>query len=156
LNTINDACTRADFESDLRKCSHAKAGTATAVTPVLPDPLKGTAYFVKNGRPIPDLFVALRGAVAFDLIGRFTIPGGNRLAATFDAAPDVPIRSFTLRLFGGPRTAAIGAAANLCSARSRRAKVQLDYIGQNDKIRQVDQALKVAGCAKARRHGRKR
>ena len=158
LNTINDACTRAEFESDISKCAHAKAGTATAVTPVLPDPLKGTVYFVKNGHPIPDLFVALRGAVAFDLIGRISIPGGKHLATTFDAAPDVPIRSFTLRLLGGKTTASIGAAANLCSARSRRAKAEVDYIGQNGKVLQVKQALKVAGCARhsARRHGRRR
>jgi hypothetical protein len=158
LNTINDACTRREFESDITKCAHAKAGSAVAVTPLLRDPLKGEVYFVKNGHPIPDLFVALRGQVDFDLIGRFTIPGGKRLATTFDAAPDVPIRSFTLRLRGGPNTASIGAAANLCSASSRRAKAEVDYIGQNGRVRQVDQALKVGGCAKqkAHRRGRKR
>jgi len=157
LNTINDACTRDEFESDLAKCAHAKAGTATAVTPVLPDPLKGTVYFVKNGHPIPDLFVALRGAVTFDLIGRVSIPGGKHLATTFDTAPDLPIRSFTLRLLGGKSTASIGAKTNLCSARSRRAKASVDYIAHNGKVLQVKQALKVAGCARhsARRHGRR-
>jgi len=157
LNTINDACTRAEFESNIAKCAHAEAGTAVASTPLLRDPLKGTVYFVKNGHPIPDLFVALRGQVDFDLIGRITIPGGKRLATTFDAAPDVPIRAFTLKLLGGRNTASIGAAANLCSARSRRAKAEVDYIGQNGKVRQIDQALKVAGCGKHKkpRHGRK-
>jgi hypothetical protein len=155
LNTINDACTRAEFESDIGKCAHAKAGTATAVTPVLPDPLKGTVYFVKNGHPIPDLSVALRGAVAFDLIGRVSIPGGKHLATTFDTAPDVPIRSFTLRLLGGPSTASIGAAANLRSPRSRRAKAEVDYIAQSGKVLQVSQALKVGGCGhRQRRHHR--
>jgi uncharacterized repeat protein (TIGR01451 family) len=158
LNTINDACTRAEFESDLSKCAHAKAGTATAVTPVLPDPLAGNVYFVKNGHPIPDLFVALRGAVAFDLIGRITIPGGKHLSTTFDAAPDVPIRSFTLRLLGGSRTASIGAATNLCSTRGRRAKATVDYVGQNGKALHITQALKVGGCARhtaRRRHHRR-
>jgi hypothetical protein len=134
LNTINDACTRAEFESDLSRCAHAKAGTATAVTPVLPDPLRGTVYFVRNGNPIPDLFVALRGAVSFDLIGRVSIPGGTRLATTFATAPDVPIRSFTLRLLGGFRTASIGAAANLCSRASRRQKAEIAYIAQNGRL----------------------
>ncbi|HKG03288.1 MAG TPA: hypothetical protein VKB03_08900 [Conexibacter sp.] len=151
LNTINDACTRAEFEGDVRKCAHAKAGSAVASTPLLRAPLKGTVYFVKNGHPIPDLFVALRGEVDFDLIGRVSIPGGKRLATTFDAAPDVPIRSFKLSLLGGPTTASIGAAANLCSASSRRAKAEVDYIGQNGKVRQVDQALEVAGCKKAKK-----
>jgi hypothetical protein len=157
LTVINDACTRAQFETDISKCAHAKAGTAVAATPLLRHALKGNVYFVKNGHPIPDLFVALRGQVSFDLIGRVTIPGGKRLATTFDAAPDVPIRSFSLRLLGDAKNASIGAAANLCSARSRRAKAELDYIGQNGKVRQVDQALQVAGCAKHKktRHGRK-
>jgi hypothetical protein len=151
LNTISDACTRAEFESDISKCAHARAGSATAVTPLLNDPLRGNAYFVKNGRAIPDLFVALRGPVAFDLIGRITIVNNKLLRTTFDAAPDVPIRSFTLRLLGGPRTASIGAAANLCSAKSRHATASVDYIGQNGKVRQVDQHLKVAGCPKHKR-----
>jgi len=157
LNTINDACTRIEFENDVKKCAHAKAGSAVASTPLLKAPLSGDVFFVKNGHPIPDLFVALRGQVNFDLIGRITIPGGKRLATTFDTAPDVPIRSFTLRLLGGPNTASIGAAANLCSASSKRAKAQVDYIAQNGKVRQVDQALKVGGCAKHKthKHGRK-
>jgi hypothetical protein len=156
LNTINDACTRAQFESDVAKCGHAKAGSATASTPLLRAPLKGNVYFVKNGHPIPDLFVALRGQVAFDLIGRITIVDNKFLRTTFATAPDVPIRSFTLRLLGGRSTASIGATANLCSASSRRAKAQVDYIGQNGKVRQVNQALKVAGCGKQKRARHKR
>lgn len=150
LTVINDACTRAEFEADINKCKHAQAGSATAVTPLLRDPLRGGVYFVKNGRPLPDLFIALRGQVAFDLVGRVTIPGSKRLRTTFDAVPDVPVRSFTLRLFGDAKNGSVGAAANLCSAKSRKAKAELDYIGQNGKVSQVDQALKVNGCAKHR------
>jgi hypothetical protein len=68
-------------------------------------------YFVKNGHPIPDLFVALRGQVAFDLIGRITIVNNTGCAPRFDAAPDVPIRTFSLRPLGGPGTASTGAVA---------------------------------------------
>ncbi len=156
LNTINDACTRAEFESDLSRCAHAKAGTATADTPLLNEPLKGTAYFVKNGHPIPDLFIALRGEVDFNLVGQITIPDGKRLRTTFATAPDVPIRSFTLRLLGGRNTASIGAVRNLCSRASRRQKAEVDYIGHNGKVRQVDQALKVAGCGRSHRRHRRR
>jgi uncharacterized repeat protein (TIGR01451 family) len=155
LTVINDACTRAEFESDIARCGHAKAGSAVAVTPLLRDPLKGNVYFVKNGHPIPDLFVALRGQVDFDLIGRVTIPGGKHLATTFDAAPDVPIRSFSLHLLGDRSNGSVGAATNLCSARGRRATAAIDYIGQNGKVRQVHPRLKIAGCGsrhRARRH----
>jgi uncharacterized repeat protein (TIGR01451 family) len=156
LNTINDACTRQEFESDVAKCAHAKAGSAVASTPLLRDPLRGSVYFVKNGHAIPDLFVALRGQVDFDLIGTITIVHNRLLRTTFATAPDVPIRSFTLRLLGGRDTASIGAKTNLCSAKSRRAKAQVDYIGQNGKVRQVDQALKVGGCARSHRRHRRR
>ena len=148
LTVINDACTRAQFEADLRNCDHARAGTATAVTPLLRDPLRGNVYFVKNGHPLPDLFIALRGQVAFDLVGRITIPGSKRLATTFATAPDVPVRSFTLKLFGDPKNGSVGAAANLCSAKSRRAKAGLDYIAQSGRVRQIEQALVVKGCGK--------
>ena len=131
LTVINDACTRAEFESSISKCAHAQAGTAVAVTPLLRDPLRGNVYFVKNGHPLPDLFVALRGPVAFDLIGRITIVSSRFLRTTFDSAPDVPVRSFALRLFGDSKHGSIGAAANLCAASSRTHKAQLDFIGQN-------------------------
>ncbi len=156
LNTINDACTRAEFETDLARCAHAKAGTATADTPLLRDPLRGTAFFVRNGHPIPDLFIALRGEVDFNLVGQITIPDGKRLRTTFATAPDVPIRSFTLRLLGGRNTASIGAVRNLCSRASRRQKAEVDYIGHNGKIRHVEQALRVAGCGRSHRRHRRR
>jgi uncharacterized repeat protein (TIGR01451 family) len=152
LNTINDACTRAEFENDIGKCAHAKAGTAVASTPLLRDPLRGTVYFVKNGNAIPDLFVALRGEVAFDLVGRISIVRSTLLRTTFATAPDVPVRSFTLKLLGGRNTASLGAVNNLCSPARRRQKAQLDYIGQNGKVRQVSQALQVAGCGRRGRH----
>jgi hypothetical protein len=153
LNVINDACTRAEFETDISKCAHAKAGTATAVTPLLRDPLKGNAYFVKNGHPIPDLFVALRGQVDVDLIGRITIPGGKRLAATFSAIPDVPVTSFSLRLLSG-KNASIGAARNLCTRRAKAAKASLSFAGQNGKVVRARQPLRIVGCKK--RTSRKR
>ncbi|HEU4700994.1 MAG TPA: hypothetical protein VFS37_00815, partial [Conexibacter sp.] len=83
LNTINDACTRAEFESDIRKCAHAKAGSAVASTPLLRRPLRGSVFFVRNGNPIPDLFVALRGQVDFDLVGRISIVNNTLLRTTF-------------------------------------------------------------------------
>jgi len=152
LTVINDACTRQQFESDIARCAHARAGTASAVTPLLAHPLRGSVYFVRNGHPIPDLFVALRGQVAFDLIGRVSIPGGVHLSTTFATAPDVPIRSFTLKLYGDSTHGSVGAAANLCSARNRAAKASLDYIAQNGKVLQVAQPLRITGCPRPKPH----
>ena len=152
LTVINDACTRAEYEA--ANCEDARTGSATAVTPLLPKPLTGGVYFVRNGNPLPDLFVRLRGDVEFDLIGRITIPGSKRLRTTFDRVPDVPVSSFTLKLNGG-RRGSVGNAANLCSARARRAKAELDYTGQNGKTVFVDQRLDVKGCRARRARGRR-
>jgi hypothetical protein len=150
LTIINDACTRAEYEAG--NCEDARTGTATAATPLLRDPLRGGVYFVRNGNPLPDLFVRLRGQVDFDLIGRITIPGSKRLRTTFGAVPDVPVSSFTLRLDGG-REGSIGNAANLCSRRGRRARATLRFQGQNGKQLVVRQRLKVRGCRARGRRG---
>jgi hypothetical protein len=147
LTVINRACTRAQYEAG--DCEAARAGTAQARTPLLRDPLRGNVYFVKNGHPLPDLFIALRGEVSFDLIGRISIPGSKRLATTFDAIPDVPVKSFTLSLISGKK-GSVGAATNLCSSRGRNAKADLDYIGQNGKVVQLSQRLDIRGCGKGR------
>jgi hypothetical protein len=156
LTVINDACTRAQFEANIKNCAHAQAGTAVASTPLLRAPLRGNVYFVKNGHPLPDLFVALRGQVDFDLIGRITIPHSRFLRTTFATAPDVPIRSFSLTLFGDNKNGSVGAAANLCSTRSRAQKAQLDFIGQNGRVSQLDQPLIVRGCKKHKANRRHR
>lgn len=153
LTVINDACTRAEFEAG--NCEDARTGKATAVTPLLRDPLTGGVYFVRNGNPLPDLFVRLRGQVDFDLIGRITIPGSKRLRTTFDSIPDVPVSSFTLALDGG-REGSVGNATNLCSRRGKTAKAEIDFIGQNGKVKQLDQRLKIGGCRAARRGRRGR
>jgi len=152
LTVINDACTRAEFEAG--RCEDARTGTATAKTPLLDAPLRGGVYFVRNGHPLPDLFVALRGQVDFDLIGRITIPGSKRLRTSFNAVPDVPVSSFQLRLNGG-RQGSVGNAANLCSRRGRSARAELSFVGQNGKQVNVRQRLTVRGCkARAGRRGR--
>jgi hypothetical protein len=155
LPVINRACTRAQFEAG--RCEGARAGTAEAKTPLLRNPLRGGVFFVRNGRPLPDLFVSLHGDVDFDLIGRVSIPGGKHLATTFDAVPDVPVTSFSLKLVAGSQ-GPVGAATNLCSRRGRNAKARIDYIGQNGRAKHVEQRVKVKGCGrkahKSRRHRR--
>jgi hypothetical protein len=148
LAVINDACTRAEFEAG--DCEDARAGSATAVTPLLRDPLRGSAYFVRNGNPLPDLFVALRGQVDFDLIGKITIPRSKFLRTTFDKVPDVPISMFSLRLAGG-RRGSVGNAVNLCSKHGKRGIARVVFSGQNGARELSRQRLRIAGCRTARR-----
>lgn len=152
LDVVNRACTRDQFEAG--DCERARAGSATVHTPLLRDPLSGGVYFVRNGNPLPDLFVALRGQVDFDLIGRVSIPNGKRLGTTFSTAPDVPFSRFVLRLVSG-RKGPVGNAANLCRPRSRRATAEVDFIGQNGKVLQLDKRLTIKGCKKRAARGRR-
>lgn len=147
LNVINHACTMDEFHAG--NCAKAKAGTAVAVTPLLRDPLKGDVFFVKNGGPLPDMIVALRGQVAVDLDSKVTIPGSERLSTNFDSVPDVPISKFTLRLVSG-RQGPLGTAANLCTKKSRRARASLAFVAQSGKTVYRSQRLSVAGCKKAK------
>jgi hypothetical protein len=151
LPVINEACTRAEFEAN--DCAAAKAGTATAVTPLLRDPLRGDVFFVRNGRPLPDMMVRLLGQVDVDLTGKITIPRSKYLSTNFDMVPDVPITKFTLKLVSG-RQGPIGNAANLCTRRSRRARMNLVLTGQNGAVVRRSQRLGIRGCrrvARARR-----
>ncbi len=156
LPVINrNSCALAVFQAG--RCPESLAiGTATAITPLLRDPLRGKAYFVRNpARRIPDLVVALKGQVDIDVTGRVTIPRDLTLATTFDTVPDVPITKFTLNLVAG-RSGPIGTIGNLCSARVRRGmSAKLDFRGQNGRVISRLQKMQIAGCGGARRAARR-
>ncbi len=149
LEVIRDACTLEQFRAG--SCTR-QVGTATAVTPLLRDPLRGPAYFVRNpARRLPDLMVALKGQVEIDLTGRVTIPPDLTLRTAFDTIPDVPISSFTLRLVAG-RNGPLGNLANLCSADGRRRGVaRVGQRAQSGRLLQVRQRLGIDGCGRAAR-----
>jgi hypothetical protein len=151
LGVVNNACTQAQF--DAGDCERARAGSATAITPLLKDPLRGGVYFVKDpDKPagsLPNLVVSLRGQVDFDLVGKIRIPGGQRLATSFNAVPDVPVSKFTLRLQAGPQ-GPLGVAENLCSRHAQRERATVVFRGQNATRRTTHQALRAAGCPATR------
>ena len=154
LDVVNNACTQAAF--DAGHCEQARAGSAVAVTPLLKHALRGGAYFVKDpAKPagsLPNLVVALRGQVDFDLIGHIKIPGGTRLATRFNA-PDVPIKQFTLRLVSGGH-GPLGVSTNLCSAKARRATANVAIRGQDGDLIRRQQRLQIGGCAGRAHHAR--
>ncbi|MBB4662125.1 hypothetical protein [Conexibacter arvalis] len=153
----NNACPLPDYEAG--KCPERLAvGSATAVTPVLRDPLRGKVYFVRNpARRIPDLVVALRGEVDFDLVGKVSIPRNLTLATTFDTVPDVPITKFTLNLVAG-RNGPIGTIGNLCAKSVRRGmNAKLAILGQSGRAISRSQKIRIFGCrgVKAEARGKK-
>jgi hypothetical protein len=145
LPVLGRACTQAQF--DAGHCGRgARAGSAVAVTPLLRDPLRGSAFFVKNPhRILPDLVVALRGQVAVDLVGKVSVGRGNRLTTRFDTIPDVAIRKFALRLVAGTN-GPLGTTTNLCGAKARKATASIGFRGQNGLVLNVRQRLRIVGC----------
>jgi len=153
LPVVNRACTRAAF--DAGHCGkRSRAGTAVARTPLLDKPLRGAAYFVQlpqGQKGLPNLIVALRGQVDFNLISKISIPDGRLLATRFGGIPDVPVRKFTLSLVAG-KNGPVGTAANLCTPRSKHQVAQLRFRGQNGKLYETSERLRTRGCRR-RHHG---
>jgi hypothetical protein len=158
LNVVNvrNSCSPAQYQAD---ACPLQVGTATAITPLLRDPLIGKIFLVRNGRSLPDMMVRLRGQgdaslVDIDLQGKITIPKDLTVRTTFDAVPDVPITSFRLDLVSG-RNAPVGTVRNLCDARVRKASVaKLAFTGQSGKKVTRNQKVTIAGCGKASAHRR--
>jgi hypothetical protein len=158
LNVVNvrNSCSPAQYQAD---ACPVQVGTATAITPLLRDPLVGRIFLVRNGRSLPDMMVRLRGQgdaslVDIDLAGKITIPKDLTVRTTFDAVPDVPITSFRLDLVSG-RNAPVGTVRNLCDASVRKASVaKLAFTAQSGKKVTRNQTVTVAGCGKAASHRR--
>jgi len=151
---LRNSCSPEQFAAE--RCPRT-IGTATAVTPLLRDPLRGSIYLVQTGRRrgLPNMVVALKGQVDVDLTGRITIDRAQRVRTTFDTVPDVPITSFRLNLVPG-RNGAVGVVRNLCTAAGRRATVaQLAFTGQNGRRVSRSQAISVRGCGRASARGRR-
>lgn len=146
LPVVNRACTLAEYQAG--RCAKAQAGTAVAQTPLLKDPLKGGAFFVRHpGRPLPDLMVRLRGDIALDLVGRVSIPGGTRLATNFDTIPDAPVSKFTLSIVAGSH-GPLGVSTNLCSRKGLRSPANVKMVGQNGAVTTQSPRLHIKGCAR--------
>jgi hypothetical protein len=129
LEVVADACAPEALAAG--RCERARIGTATAVTPLLRDPLRGGVYLVRaRPRGLPDIVVALQGQVDVDLVGTVSVVRGTLLRATFGAVPDVAIRRFTLRLAGG-RRGGIGVVGALCRVSAARLRSTTLVAGQN-------------------------
>ena len=118
LTTLQKACTAAQFKANPAGCPAASiVGYAKAITPLIPVPLEGPAYFVSNGgEAFPNLIVVLQGyGVTVDLVGDTFISKKGITSSTFKTVPDAPVGSFELTL-PQRRFSALTANGNLCSA----------------------------------------
>jgi hypothetical protein len=127
-------------------------GRARAITPILPVPLSGPAYFVSHGgAKFPELIVVLQGyGVTVYLHGETFIKSGIT-SSTFKTVPDVPVGTFELYLPQG-HVSALAANGNLCK---RSLKMPTSFTAQNGAV--IHQATKIAvsGCHKPAKKHRK-
>jgi hypothetical protein len=154
LTTLQKACPDAVFNTNPAACPAASiVGHARAITPVLPVPLEGPAYFVSHGgEEFPDLIVALQGyGVTVDLVGATFIKNGVT-SSTFKRVPDVPVGSFELTLPEGPFSA-LAANGNLCKS---KLKMPTAFTAQNGAVIHQSTKIAVTGCPKAKKHGKKK
>jgi hypothetical protein len=149
LTTLQKACTAAQFHTNPAGCPAASiVGHAKAITPILPVPLEGPAYFVSNGgEAFPNLIMVLQGyGLTIDLTGNTFINKAGVTSSTFPAIPDQPVSSFELVLPQGPYSA-LTANGNLCTSKLTTPNT---FIGQNGAAFSQNTPVTVTGCPKAK------
>jgi hypothetical protein len=156
LTTLQKACTAKQFEANPAGCPSASVvGHAKAITPILPVPLEGPAYFVSHGgEAFPSLIVVLQGyGVTVDLVGTTFISHAGITSSTFKTVPDVPVGSFELILPEG-KFSALAANGSLCKSASKLA-MPTAFVAQNGMEIHQSTAIGVTGCARVKSLTRK-
>jgi len=149
LTTLQKACTAAQFEANPAGCPAASiVGHAKAITPIIPVPLEGPAYFVSHGgEAFPSLIVVLQGyGVTVDLVGTTFISKAGITSSTFKTVPDVPVGTFELNLPEG-KYSALAANGNLCTS---KLAMPTAFLAQNGTEIHESTPITVAGCAKVK------
>jgi len=180
LTTLQKACTSAQFNANPAGCPAASVvASAKAITPILPVPLTGPAYFVSHGNEaFPQLILVLQGyGITIDLVGDTFISKSGITSSTFAHVPDAPVSSFELTLPQG-KFSALTANGNLCKptktvtvkkkvtvkvhgrkrtvTRSVKQTVAepltmpTEFVAQNGAELKQDTKIEVTGCPKAK------
>jgi len=151
LKTLQKACPAATFTANPANCPPASiVGHAKAVTPVLPVPVEGPAYFVSHGgEAFPNLVVVLQGDnVTIELVGdTFINEKTDITSSTFKNIPDVPISLFELNLPQG-KYPALAANGNLCKD---KLLMPTAFTAQNGAVIHESTPVNVTGCPKAKK-----
>ncbi len=157
LTTLQKACTAKQFETNPAGCPSASIiGHAKAITPLIPVPLEGPAYFVSHGgEAFPSLIMVLQGyGVTVDLVGTTFISKAGITSSTFKTVPDAPVGSFELTLPEG-KFSALAANGNLCKSQSKL-KMPTEFVAQSGLKINESTKISVTGCPKHKaKHARK-
>jgi hypothetical protein len=147
LTTLQKACAAKVFEANPAGCPAASiVGHARAITPLIPVPLEGPAYFVSHGgEAFPNLIIVLQGyGVTIDLVGDTFINKAGVTSSTFKSVPDEPVGSFELTLPQG-KYSALAANGSLCKS---KLKMPTEFVAQNGAVIKQSTPISVTGCAK--------
>jgi hypothetical protein len=147
LTTLQKACTNAQFEANPAGCPvDSRVGQAKAITPLIPVPLEGPAYFVSHGgAKFPELIMVLQGyGVTLDVHGETFINKAGITSSTFNTIPDAPVGSFELTLPEGPDSA-LAANGNLCKS---TLKMPTAFVAQDGAEIHETTPVTATGCPK--------
>jgi hypothetical protein len=150
LTTLQKACTAAQFRANPAGCPAASVvGHAKAITPLVPVPLEGPAYFVSNGgEAYPNLIVVLQGyGVTIDLVGDTFISKTGITSSTFKTVPDAPVGSFELTFPEGPHSA-LTTDGNPCT---QKLTMPTEFLAQNGAELHQTTKIAVTGCPKVKK-----
>lgn len=147
---IRTVCTRVQFAA--QACPPGSVyGRATAITPLLDQPISGPVYLRSSSHELPDLVVDLRGPAWQPLetvvVGRIDSRKGQ-IRTTFENAPDVPLTKFTLQMQGGKKGLLVN-SRNICASTNRATAA---FEGHNGKSFESRPMVKNGKCKKASRH----
>src|SRR5664279_3581852 len=113
-NHINTICTRPQLAAEACPAG-SLYGHASAVTPLLEEPLTGGVYLRSSSNLLPELVAVLHGrGVRIVIEGRVDSHNGG-LRGSFEGLPDAPVTKFTMVLNGGKRGLLVN-EKNLCAA----------------------------------------
>jgi len=137
---IKTICTRVQFAASA--CPQGSVyGFAKATTPLFNEMFEGPVYLRSSNHKLPDLVAALKGPVAFNLVGR--IDSKNKgIRTTFESPPDVPVSKFILFMKGGQKGLLVN-SRNICNATYRS---NANLRGQNGRKATLKPVLKNSRC----------
>ncbi len=144
LTTIQKACRDTVFNVNPASCPpESLIATASARTPLLPDPLSGPVYFVSHGgAAFPDTEIVLQGDnVKLILDGHTDIKKGVTYSR-FETVPDAPVSSFEFKAPEG-RYSIFGAFGNLCQ---KQINAPTRITAQNGAVFSQETPVEVENC----------
>jgi hypothetical protein len=155
LTTLQKACPVSTFNANPANCPiPSRVGTAKAITPILPVPLEGPAYFVSHGgAKFPELIIVLQGyGITIDLHGETFISKKGITSSTFRSVPDEPVTTFQLTLPQG-KYSALAANGNLCNT---HLNMPTAFTAQNGNTIHQNTPITVNSCPKHRTHQKRK